>query len=379
MTVVIWQGFDHYWQLEPHRLNRFGSYIDLEASDADRTGQGNYISEMAIGRAPPDICHAHTMIDRAGTPTTRRIDGEVMLEASGQLGERTEVAGEVIRQPLPHKDVTATVIMRGFALRSANFPHGFQTRGFGFLLDEIEQGAENGDAYLSFRPRAFIFPDRSPDPFTDPDRFVWRIMPFPEGLEPRHPGNYTYQLTLYYSVIYDDAGCMALTPCDVESEVRSNVRQASKQATVTGATDDVYSTASLGIRGFRWELFDWPKTRYSGRYLRKLKFVIDGMLYEQTAGRMTFHPKMEFTNFGGRQGRERVRWWLRLLRNRERSGPQRLRAAARALRGSAGFQGRFAMNTTLLQFQGGSPMPVMRLYNVVRRDDTVSQSFDLPY
>jgi hypothetical protein len=379
MSVIIWQGFDHYWQLEPHRLNRFGSYIDLETSDADRTGQGNYISEMAIGRAPPDICHAHTMIHRVGTSTTRRIDGEVTLEASGQLGERVEVAGDVIRHPLPGENVTATVVMRGFALHSTSFSHGFQTRGFGFLLDEIEQRAEDGSAYLSFRPRAFIHPDRSPDPFTDPDRFVWRIMPFPAELEPHNPGSYTYQMTLYYSVIYDAADCVALTSCDVDEEVRSNIRQVSEPVTIVGTTDDVYETASLGIRGFGWELLDWPRTRYNGRYLRRLKFIIDGMLYEQAAGRMSFHPKMAFTNFGGRQGRERVRWWLRLLRNHERSRRQRFRAAARALRGSTGFHAKFTMNTTLLQFQEGSPMPVMRLYNVVRRDETVSQSFDLPY
>lgn len=379
MSVIIWQGFDHYWQLEPHRLNRFGSHIDLDSSDVDRTHQGIYVCEMAIGRMPPDTCHALAMIHRAGTATTKRIDGEVTLEASGQLGEPAEVAGDTIRQPLAGENVTATVVIRGFSLHCVNFGHGFQTRGFGLLLDEIEQKSANGRAYLNFRPRVFIFPDRSPDPFTDAERIIWHITPFPPAFEPHNPGRYTYRLTLYYSVIIDEVGCMALTPCDVTNEIKSNLRHFSKPVTVAGDNDRIYATASLGIRGFRWELLDWPRTRYNGRYLRRLKFVIDGMLYEQATGRMTFHPKTEFTNFGGRQGRERIRWWLKLLRSRERSGRQRLRAAARALRGSTGFHARLTLNTTFLQFRGGTQTPVMRLYNVVRRDETVSQSFDLPY
>ena len=54
-----------------------------------------------------------------------------------------------------------------------------------------------------------MFPDRSPDPSTDPDRLIWRAMPVPDWLEPRAPPTFEYRMTLYYRILYDDAQKLA--------------------------------------------------------------------------------------------------------------------------------------------------------------------------
>src|SRR5690606_40819083 len=78
MKAAIWQGFDHFCENDPHRVNLFASCISA-GPDANVT----YQSGMSIGRFPPDICHAVTTVHQAGTPTTGFIDGEVTLDVSG--------------------------------------------------------------------------------------------------------------------------------------------------------------------------------------------------------------------------------------------------------------------------------------------------------
>src|SRR5690606_14740026 len=85
MKAAIWQGFDHFWENDPHRVNLFASCISA-GPDANVT----YQSGMSIGRFPPDICHAVTTVHQAGTPTTGFIDGEVTLDVSGTVGEGVE-------------------------------------------------------------------------------------------------------------------------------------------------------------------------------------------------------------------------------------------------------------------------------------------------
>lgn len=373
MSLAIWQGFDHYWQREPHRLNRMGSWIEMDRADNAGRVACTYHSEMQIGRFPPDICHTHTMIHRAGSASTRSIDGEVSAVLRGRLGERVEVDGEAVSYGLPEKDLTATVVMRGFKLE-CGFPHGFQTRGFGFHLSSIQQLTDGDAGLITFTPSYFIYPDRSPDPTTDPNHIIWRVVPFPQALGPRTPDEFEYTMTLLYTIILDRAEQARFTLHDINYAplksryVGPGAGRRSVQHTLDGAPGGAYHSASVGIRGFKWELLHWPRTRLDGRYLRKVECMLDGLDYDPVSGRMTVSTKLEFNNFGGRQGREQVRKWIAFLRARRKRDRERLRAIARSLRMSYGFVAQYDLSVTLLQFKDSTTFPVSHVYNVIRRN-----------
>jgi hypothetical protein len=382
MSLAIWQGFDHYWQREPHRLNRIGSWIEMDrAAKADRVAC-TYYSEMQIGRFPPDVCHTHAMIHRAGSASTRHIDGEVSVVLRGRLGERVEVDGEVASHGLPEGDLTATVVMRGFRLESG-FPHGFQTRGFGFRLSNIQQHTDGDVGLITFAPRYFIYPDRSPDPTTNPNHIFWRILPFPQALGPHTPDEFEYTMTLLYSIVLDRVEQARFTLHDINygplksRYVGPGAGRKSVHHTLDGGPGEVYRSASVGIRGFKWELLHWPRTRLDGRYLRKVECMLDGLDYDPMNGKVTVNAKMEFNNFGGRQGREQVRKWIAFLRAHRKRDRERLRAIARSLRMSYGFMAQYDLSVTLLQFKDSTTFPVSHVYNVVRRDMPQKQHVQL--
>jgi hypothetical protein len=330
---------------------------------------------MSIGRFPADTCHTHTMIHRAGTPTTKAVNGSVSADISGALGESAEHDGERVVLDIPGADLASVVLMRGFDLENIDFGHGFQTRGFGFSIRDVTVEAREDGLRVAFTPHYFIFPALSPDFFTNSNRIIWRILPFPYNLEPHTPDRYTYRMTLHYSVITDHRDCMAVSDYEADTHRRSTQQSAPEEHHVIPGIPADYGAATVGIRGFHWELLHWDHTRYDGRYLRKLKFVIDGMSYDPSSGVMTCIPKMTFNNFGGRQGREHVRRWIVFLRHRRQYSRERLRALVRSLRGSYGYDATYSFELSMIQFKDEANLPVSRLYNTVRKDDEARQLF----
>lgn len=321
------------------------------------------------------------MIHRTGSATSGRIDGSASAVLRGRVGERVEVAGEAVSHQLPDGDLTATAVMRGFEL-SSSFPHGYQTRGFGFRLSDVQQHEGNAPA-VSFVPGYSIFPERSPDPTTNPQHILWRVLPFPSALEPHSPEEFEYTMTVHYSVIFDRAELARFTPHDISDGpmrsryVGSGAGRRAIHHTLNGEPGSAYRSASVGIRGFGWELLDWPRTRLNGRYLRKLQCMLDGLGYDAEGGRMTVSTKMSFNNFGGRQGREQVRRWIAFLRAHRTKDRARLRAIARSLRMSYGFIVRYDLGATLLQFKDGANYPVNHLYNSVRKTAVATRDFHI--
>lgn len=374
MQFVIWQGFDHQWQRESHRLNRFGSVVDLTDT------HGFYTSTMQIGRFPPDRCHTYAMLHPIHLPDGGLISGQAVTTLEGSLGDRVEVTGEPISHQLPDHKLAATVIMRGFDIECTNFSHGFHTRGFGLHLDQVNQ--DGGE--LTFVPRFFIYPDRSPDPFTDPNRTLWRILPVPASVEPNTPETFAYRMTLSYLIVYAPPDRLIISPPTGDKILKSSYRGPSStrrrlaSETLSGQPGD-YQLASVGIRGISWELQDWHRTRFGGRYLRKLAGLIDGMSYDAQTGEMQFNARQGFTNVGGRQGRDidyiknpffRI---LRRLTETEKEHRQR------SFRANFGFDVEHRLTVTLLQFgKGAANHPPIRLYNLIRRSNpSVSRRFPL--
>ena len=366
MSVYIWQGFDHYWQRESHRLNKCGSYIK-----ADATGDCSpicFVSMMQIGRFPPDICHAHSVVHHAGNASSCSIDGSSTLYVRGNLGKYTSTKGNRIAVDLPGEHSRGTVVLRGFEIESS-FPHGFHTRGFGFWISDIQETA----AEISFIPCCYIFPDRSPDPSTNPDSLLWKILPFPSEFKPRTPEQFEYRMTLHYSVIFDQKSKINLSYSDISlgpiksRYVGPGAGRMISPCALQGQPGNAYGSATIGIRGFKWELLPWERTRYDGRYLRKIQFIFDGLDYDPASGLITTVPKIEFNNFGGRHGRERASKWFRILRTRRRNSKGFFRALTRSLRGIYGFNVKYEMNITMLQFVEKHSTPPSSLYNQIHK------------
>jgi hypothetical protein len=380
MSIVVWQGFDHYWQREPHRLNRFGAFADISSTQSPALLTTYLTHVMQIGRFPPDTCHAHGLIHAVNTQTGGRIDGLATATVEGDLGVEETVTGERITHSIPQREAEATVIMRGFELECVNFPHGFQTRGFGLSIKDIDIQAADGELRVSFVPTFTMFADKSPDPMTDPDRFIWKVLPFPANMEPNAPKQYAYEMKLYYSVVWTDPSRAAFTMHSVSEQRKSSSRRRARPQTIAGKPG--FANATVGIRGFGWRLRDWPGTRYSGRYLRRVQFLVDDMDYDVETGTKTFLPKMAFSNVGGRAGRrdarDKVRRVVRVLRRRDVPDDAKMRSVLRSLRGSFGFDAEYEMDVTLMQFCDEEYLPVSRCYCKLRQTTAMTQRLDLP-
>ncbi|MBN1120154.1 MAG: hypothetical protein JXJ17_03690 [Anaerolineae bacterium] len=382
MKLVFWQGFDHYWQKESHRLNRFGSHV---SSDESNSGLHlTFTSSMLIGRFPHDIAHIYSLVDLIDVPTGQQIEGEATFEVEGKLGKLAEVRGEKIEVTLPG-NLTGAPVLRGFDIEALNYPHGFHTRGFGFLLDDIELTAGSDQTVVSFVPKIFMHPAKSPDPFTDPDRFVWRVMPFPRNIEPHTPSEFKYRMTLYYAVIAADNDQVKITIPAGERQVKLEhyARRRSPRAAaynLQGAGGGEYPMAALGIRGFRWELRDWERTVHNGRYLRKLGCLIDGLSYGPDSGEMSYNARMDFSNGRRRQDSEPRFIWGRVVRVYRRFSNIEKEAKRRTYRTSYGFHAVHTLYPVLFQFRKAvDPVyPVARLYNRIDKAVTVQSEIILP-
>lgn len=377
MRIPIWQGFDHYWQRESHRVNRFANYLTFDGPDPQ--GRGTHHSAMSIGSFPPDICHIHTMIHAIDLPDGGYINGHVSALAGNQLGQRAEVTGAPVSHTLVGEQ-TAAVILRGFEVHCFNFEHGFHTRGFGFLIQDVTQTVADGQTHVTFVPRFTMFAESSPDPFTDPDRLIWRVLPFPERMEPHSPASYAYRMTLHYSLIYAPAGRLNFMPSDPPVRLRyfkgASLAHARVRHEMAGQGGNQYQQATVGLGGFQWELL--PRdTRFDGRYLRELQVMLEEMSYEPESGYFSHTARMWFTNSGGR-GHGDTRQPFNFLRSfiQLQETPKKDR---RPFRPNYSFEASFRLLPVLLQgpLAPGDPHPI-RESNVLRRNLVSARPFSVP-
>jgi hypothetical protein len=383
MRLVFWQGFDHYWQKESHRLNRLGSHVSIDES-SDPALHLTFTGSMLIGRFPHDIGHLYSMVEVIDEPTGGQIEGEVTFEVERKLGVLAEVTGDKIEVTLPGNS-TGAALLRGFDIEAVNYPHGYHTRGFGFLLDDVQLAAGPDQTTLAFVPKVFMHPAKSPDPFTDPDRLVWRVMPFPKNIEPQMPSEFKYRMTLYYTVISADADQVKVTIPSGERRVTLEhyARRRSPRAAafaLQGQDGGTYPRAALGVRGFRWELQDWDRTIHNGRYLRKIACLIDGAIYDPDSGEMSYNARMDFSNGRRRQDSEPRFIWGRIVRMYRRFSDIEKEAKRRTYRTSFGFHAVHSLYPVLFQFKGAAEpvYPVARLYNRIDKTTTVQNDIILP-
>lgn len=375
MSIAVWQGFDHRWKRESHRLNLFGSYI--ERVNSDSPSKINYISLMQIGRFPPDQCRAYGNLHLSGNMDTNIIDGEHEVVVKGKVGVQKTIKSKIITHKIP-KGTTATVISRGFELKSLNFKRGFHTRGFGFNINDVKVKKSKNNSGISFRASFTIFPDRSPDPLTDPDRLIWKILRFPY-IGPKTPEVYEYQMKLYYSVIFNKKKDVFFYPFNITRDKLWSALDEAGDEIVKGEAG--YKSATLGIQGFKWNLGDWGWTRFNGRYLRRLKFYIGNPTYDPKKGEYSFSPQMNFTNLGGRMGgrdlptlAQRI---FKILIGGKQSYREKSISLFRSLRGSYRFRASYELNSVLMQFKDGTNFKRKRFLNLVKKGNTYSQIINL--
>jgi hypothetical protein len=282
--TAIWQGIDYEWRQDPHRLNRMGSVLEFDLEDpAPNTVNpfGGPIKGLCTSSFSPgdfkDKADARTSLSNLADRQMAFVHGEVTLTLFGEVGQRQQktAAKQVVQLPI-QGNVTATPVLRGFDVTCTNPFAGVCTRGFGFELLQPELTATT----LSFIPRVFVFPENSPD---------------------RRAKQFTYEMTVYYTVVCarsDSARITSASEPVVSAYSGSTSTPRFVPGEITGEPDK-FRFGVLGLRGMRFTLDgDNKGTKRDGRYLRRLRSFVSNFQYDQVAGNMAFHMHVLFSNRG---------------------------------------------------------------------------------
>jgi hypothetical protein len=287
---VIWQGFDYGWRSNPHRVSRFGSHLDSFALQPNtRQVHARYLTSLGVGTIN-DTADARTTVASLVAPPLQFIHGFQTKTLVEEVGTPKSVADETVSIQLPPiaGGAVATPLLRGFDVQCTNFSAGYHTRGFGIELDNIQQVG----SVLNFRPRFFIHPERSPDPFSRP--------PAPNT----GPNEYEYQLVAYFTVVVAPLGQARFTPAPESTPTAiisydgPTESRAEETCQILGQGGQAFHQAVVGVRAFSWQLGDHQGTVFDGRYLRQLQCFMGNQSYDPATGTASFVSHLWFTNQG---------------------------------------------------------------------------------
>jgi len=239
--TVVWQGFDYGWRENPHRVSRFDSHLDSFALQSNGQVAARYLTDFGVGNVD-DTGDARTSVASLVATPLQFIYGFQTKTLTEEVGTAKEVADETVSIQLPAltEGAVATPLLRGFDLTCANFASGYQTRGFGVELNDVQQSGNT----LTFRPRFFVHPERSPDPATRP--------PLGGG-----PSEYQYSMAAYFTVVVAPAGQARFTtsppatPTEVISYQGPTQAPAEKSSQIVGQGGGGFNRAVVGVRAFR--------------------------------------------------------------------------------------------------------------------------------
>lgn len=299
--TILWQGFHHKWQNNPHRLSKFGSYFKEisydEGTDSllathrsvfrvgayDDTGTvkstGTFVKSGVLG-----IYHGY--VDES----CLKVSEEVGDSDSAECREQLDLAALGLSD---YDDVT--VILRGFQVWPTTYSSGYNTRGFSV---RVIPGARTGATY-NFTAALSVHPEHSPDRPQLDDK-CW---------EDSHCKKYTYKGRIYYTVIAvksangviieaDPAGTnsydayVKMSPYKVPAEASESKRSASIQ----GA--EGFEHGLVAIQGLSWHLGNWSSTAKDGRYIRDIEMNLSHIDYDPNTGQADFLTNMYFSNSG---------------------------------------------------------------------------------
>jgi hypothetical protein len=349
--AALWQGFDHRWRSHPHRVNRFGSWlqeqsVQIGGTPPVATVSGERVSHMRYGDTnggdivDTAVFAAPLMFTDQPSALTC-LHGAASIEFSAARGVRSSLLANPLEQILP-AGVTATAVLRGFDIVCLNAPNeGFHTRGFGFGIRDLTVtpvAVPTGGQVtkLSFRPEFMIWPDRSPDTFNI------------------GPDAYTYRLTMFYTVLWAPIGRLKVAFGSYDSgelvDVDASASPIRAFRSIAGQAGGVFPRSALGLRGFQFELPEHKGTVHDGRYLRHLRFFVEPAGYSAQTGAADYYANVFFTNI-----REAAPRW------------------------SYDFDIRFTLDSTLIQFVSPVGSAQRRFEQVIdpADDDQVEQPFTL--
>lgn len=300
--TILWQGFHHKWEDNPHRLSKLGSYFnDLEFEDSAGGGVlfaehttyfrvGAYNDTARIKTKAQFVKSSHLGINHGSVSSE-------CLSVTADVGQKESASCEEIidlkKIDFQNYD-EITVVLRGFRIESESYATGYNTRGFAIRLIPLERDKNT----FSFKARFTIHPAHSPDrPFLDDS-----------CSGSNHCDTYTYQAKIFYTLIGVNKNSghiteseepsneysqhVVMSPGHVPDYASANTRKTS----ISG--DPGFAEGFVAIQGFSWFLDKWKRTRRDGRYIRDLRFDLADIDYDPTSGRARFKTNMYFNNTG---------------------------------------------------------------------------------
>lgn len=302
--AVLWQGFRHKWDDNPHRLSQLGSYfsdVNFEVSSWGESITANHKSELRTG-AFNDSASIYSKGQFLKSSVLGIHHGNVKpdcLTVRGKVGEKSTVSCE---QEISLSDIgfenydQVSVILRGFRLWSPSYKTGYNTRGFSIRLIPIKKTATG---YV-FKARFSIHPEHSPD------RPLWGD----RCSSGSHCSRYKYQAKIYYTLVgvKNSDGNIAedsKSPTNSYGQhvVMSPGRNPAYASTYARKTNihgkSGFEEGVVGIQGFEWFLDEWHRTRKDGRYIRELSMDLSNVEYNPQSGITRFRTNMHFDNQGG--------------------------------------------------------------------------------
>jgi hypothetical protein len=301
--TILWHGFRHAWDKNPHRLNKFGSYFRKVSYEADEEYPGGVLTAERRSIFKVGAYDDEGEVKIKGHILKTSVLGiyhdyldEDCLKVSDDVGDSDSVTCEV---SLDLEEIgfenydSITVVLRGFQLWSSSYDMGYNTRGFAI---RVIPGAHTEQAY-SFDAYFYVHPEHSPDrPMWDDD-----------CNDGNHCEAYQYEARIYYAVIgvreqdghlVDAASSgtnsyyqeVTMYPFKTPSLASTSLRKAEMQG------EPGFDHGLVGIQGFKWKLNSWSSTSNDGRYIRDLRSYITSVDYNSQVGSVDFYTTMYFSN-----------------------------------------------------------------------------------
>lgn len=301
--TIIWNGFHHYWENTPHRLNRFGSYFrNIEYARDDDVVFGERRSIFKVGQYNDEgTVRIKGQFVRSGVLGIHHgYVKEDCLRVKGKVGQAASITCEVsvdLRSIRFKRYDQVTVVLRGFQITETSYESGYNTRGFAVRVIPVDRNRDTFEFDVYFK----IHPEHAPD----------RPLPswFPLGDSCGKCDTYSYEARVYYTLVgvKNESGNLVDAPEKgtnhfsqyvkmSPNKTPHSVSKATRTAVIYGEPD--FDHGIVAIQGIAWQLKDWKGTKKDGRYIRELKFDVANREYDWREGKASFTTNMYFSNSG---------------------------------------------------------------------------------
>ena len=301
----LWQGFQHSWKNDPHRLRNLQSrYVSLAYNFRPDSGEsglsGRLVEEQRVGECA-DKLDFRTYKKGIKTGVAEFRDGSVAVTLTGKVDQCVErTFTETVSLEGLEKYSKVTLFMRGFQLEEdagGAGQHCYPTRGFGLKVSRAKRAGDS----LEFDLKVMLHP-----------------APKPLNIAPT-PKSWRYRVQYDYTLVGGNDGEFSFTHGSKQYrgiDVATNqgdcprVSAQKRQTTIEGEYrkgNVPYSNGVVVFRGFfvkvnaRTDGLSGDQLKYRGRIVREVWALIHGQTYDPATRAATFTPEIYFSNKSGAQ------------------------------------------------------------------------------